>query len=93
MTSAPILDNCNDLVLIAGGRVDKKQQGPPVNEVIDIHDPYSKCDYLEGKTNAFNNYGMAGGLLGPQAAPLICGGLPTLTLAEESSQKVVAERV
>ncbi len=85
MASAPILDNCTNRILVAGGQVDKNQDHPPLNEVIDIDDPHVKCSYLGGDNNAVDNYGIVGGILGPNAVPLLCGGLsigePGLQLA------------
>ncbi len=63
--------------------MDKNQDHPPFNEVIDIDDPHAKCSYLGGDNNAGDNYGIVGGILGPNAVPLLCGGL---SIGESSLQ-------
>ncbi len=92
MAQAPMLENCTERVLIASGRVDKKQQetsGPPSNEVIDLDDPKNKCRYLVGDSNALNNFGMVGGLIGPHAIPLLCGGLDVPVVKGSGHQMVI----
>ncbi len=89
MATAPILKNCTDRVLIAGGRVDKRSQSDsPSNEVIDIDDPTAKCHYRFGDKNAFDNFGLVGGLLGPHAIPILCGGLDVGGAVESKHQLV-----